>query len=67
MENVYTIEIIEENLSELHSRIDDANADGSIDECFGCTTVEEAQNQIDVFEEDWHSLKTVINSYKSNK
>ena len=52
------IEIIEENLSEMQLHIDDANMDGSIDECFGCTTVEEAQNQIDVWEEEWHSLKT---------
>lgn len=69
MENVNDIElriaIIEENISELRLHIDEANEDDSIDECFGCDTVEEAQNAIDVLEEEWHSLQLDLLKAKS--
>lgn len=69
MENVNDIElriaIVEENISELRLHIDDCYLDDSIDECFGCNTVEEAKNAIDVLEEDWHSLQLDLLKTKS--
>jgi hypothetical protein len=70
MENVNDIElriaIIEENISELRLHINEANeAVSRMNECFGCDTVEEAQNAIDVLEEDWHSLQLDLLKAKS--
>ena len=64
MENVNDMELqiatLEENICELQLHIDEANSNGSIEECFGCGTVEEAQNQIDCFEEDIAYLQADI-------
>ena len=49
----FQIAILEENIDELQSHIDDANSDGSLYiEMFGCNTVEEAEGAICSFEED---------------
>lgn len=61
MENVNDLEehiiLIEENISQLRLHIDNCHLDDSIDECFGCNTVEEAKNAIDILEAFWHKLK----------